>query len=75
MLEAPAEAAAADWHVAVEFYPPQRSGRQLKVRASVETATGLFINDTEPQITAVKLRLAATPRVAESEVPEVARQQ
>lgn len=48
-----------DWHVAAEFYPPHRSGTLTKVRASVETATGLFINDTLPEESA--RRLASLP--------------
>jgi UDPglucose--hexose-1-phosphate uridylyltransferase len=62
-LEAPA--AAADWHLAFEFMPPQRSERLLKVRASVETATGLFINDSLPEASAA--RLAAVPIEARTE--------
>jgi UDPglucose--hexose-1-phosphate uridylyltransferase len=54
ILEAPE--GADDWHLAVEFYPPHRSERLLKVRASVETATGLFINDTSPETSAARLR-------------------
>jgi UDPglucose--hexose-1-phosphate uridylyltransferase len=46
---------AADWHLSVEFYPPQRSAEQLKVRASVETAAGTFINDTLPEASASQL--------------------
>jgi UDPglucose--hexose-1-phosphate uridylyltransferase len=41
-----------DWHVSFEFLPPNRSPDKLKVRASVETAAGLFINDTLPEATA-----------------------
>ena len=41
-----------DWHLAVELYPPHRTRELLKVRASVETATGLFINDTLPEASA-----------------------
>lgn len=44
-----------DWHLAVEFYPPHRSEVLMKVRASVETATGLFINDTLPEENAKRL--------------------
>lgn len=43
---------AADWHLSFEFLPPNRSPHQLKVRASVETAAGFFINDTVPEVTA-----------------------
>jgi len=44
-----------DWHLAFEFLPPHRSARLTKMRASVETATGLFINDTLPEVTAAEL--------------------
>jgi galactose-1-phosphate uridylyltransferase len=53
VLEAPD--GASDWHLAVEFYPPHRSEVLTKVRASVETATGLFINDTLPEENAARL--------------------
>ena len=56
-----APAGADDWHLAVEFYPPNRSQRLTKIRASVETATALFINDTLPELSAE--RLAAIPLV------------
>ena len=45
-----------DWHLAVEFYPPHRSERLTKIRASVETSTLLFINDTLPEESAARLR-------------------
>ncbi len=68
--EAPEEAE--DWHLAVTFLPPHRSARKLKVRASVETATGLFINDTLPEASAERLAAVAVhlggPPV---EVPDV----
>jgi UDPglucose--hexose-1-phosphate uridylyltransferase len=54
ILEAPDDSP--DWHLAVEFLPPHRTERLLKVRASVETATGLFINDTLPEESAARLR-------------------
>lgn len=38
-----------DWHLAFEFFPLHRSRRASKVRASVETATGLFLNDVLPE--------------------------
>jgi UDPglucose--hexose-1-phosphate uridylyltransferase len=44
-----------DWHLAVELYPPHRSRELLKFRASVETATQLFINDTLPESSAEEL--------------------
>ena len=48
-----------DWHLSFEFLPPHRAPDKLKVRASVETATGLFINDTLPEDSAHAL--AAVP--------------
>jgi galactose-1-phosphate uridylyltransferase len=65
VLEAPRDAD--DWHLAVELYPPHRSERLTKVRASVETATLLFINDTLPEENAASLR--AVPVVARQEHP------
>jgi UDPglucose--hexose-1-phosphate uridylyltransferase len=60
-LEAPD--GAPEWHLGVEFLPPHRTERLLKVRASVETATGLFINDTLPEESAARLReIQVTPR-------------
>jgi UDPglucose--hexose-1-phosphate uridylyltransferase len=63
-LEAPADQP--DWHLAFEFYPPHRSPHLTKVRASVETATGLFINDTLPEATARRLAALAGPAVEEA---------
>jgi UDPglucose--hexose-1-phosphate uridylyltransferase len=63
-LEAPADEP--DWHLAFEFYPPHRSPRLTKVRASVETATGLFINDTLPETTAGRLAALAGPTLEEA---------
>ena len=63
-LEAPTDEP--DWHLAFEFYPPHRSPRLTKVRASVETATGLFINDTLPEATAHRLAAAPGPAVREA---------
>lgn len=52
---------APDWHLAFEFLPPHRSARLMKVRASVETATGLFINDTLPEASAARLATVSVP--------------
>ncbi len=65
VLEAPR--GAEDWHLAVEFYPPHRSEKLTKVRASVETATLLFINDTLPEASAA--RLQASPVTAFADHP------
>jgi UDPglucose--hexose-1-phosphate uridylyltransferase len=45
-----------DWHLAFEFYPLRRSASATKIRASVETATGLFLNDVLPEDAALRLR-------------------
>jgi UDPglucose--hexose-1-phosphate uridylyltransferase len=44
-----------DWHLAFEFYPLYRAREKTKVRASVETATGLFLNDLLPEDAAGQL--------------------
>ena len=57
--EAPPERCGAgsdDWHLHVELLPPHRNPHRLKVRASVETALGSFINDTLPEQVAAELR-------------------
>jgi len=64
-LEAPD--GAPDWHLAFEFLPPHRSARLMKVRASVETATGLFINDTLPEASAALLARIGVPAREEAE--------
>lgn len=53
----------ADWHLHVEFFPPHRSADRLKVRASVETALGVFMNDTTPERSAERLVAVSTPRI------------
>ncbi len=50
-----------DWHLHVEFLPVHRSQDRLKVRASVETALGVFINDTVPERSAERLAGVAVP--------------
>lgn len=69
-----------DWHLAFEFLPPHRSRSKLKVRASVETAAGLFINDTLPEASAAALKAAdvstnswdgvAVPAITTSPAPD-----
>jgi UDPglucose--hexose-1-phosphate uridylyltransferase len=57
-----------DWHLSFEFLPPHRTPHLLKIPASVETATGLFINDTLPETSAAHLSAVAIgPPVEESE--------
>lgn len=48
-----------DWHLHVELLPPHRNVDRLKVRASVETTLGVFINDTTPEETAAALAAVA----------------
>ncbi len=54
-----APAGTPDWHLHVELLPPYRDEHRLKVRASVETALGVFLNDTLPEDSA--RHLAAVP--------------
>jgi UDPglucose--hexose-1-phosphate uridylyltransferase len=49
-----------DWHLSFEFLPPNRAPDKLKVRASVETAAGFFINDTVPETSALQLAAVST---------------
>jgi UDPglucose--hexose-1-phosphate uridylyltransferase len=63
-----------DWHLAVEFMPPHRSDQLLKVRASVETVTGLFINDTVPEASAERLKAIHVAEREEAGPPIVVRQ-
>jgi UDPglucose--hexose-1-phosphate uridylyltransferase len=49
-----------DWHLSFEFLPPNRAPDKLKVRASVETAAGFFINDTVPEESAAMLAAVRT---------------
>jgi len=50
-----APAGSPDWHLHVELLPPHRDEHRLKIRASVETALGLFLNDTLPEESAQRL--------------------
>jgi UDPglucose--hexose-1-phosphate uridylyltransferase len=62
----------ADWHLSFEFLPPHRGPDKLKVRASVETAAGFFVNDTVPEESAALLASVAPadPRRGEG-IPDV----
>ncbi len=71
MLEAPAEAP--DWHLSFELLPPNRSRHATKIRASVETAAGTFINDTIPEEIAGELRATDVPPRSELPIPRVER--
>lgn len=59
-----------DWHLSFEFFPPNRGPDKLKVRATVETAAGLFINDTDPEQSAGQLRQTAD-RTRPDRLPEL----
>jgi UDPglucose--hexose-1-phosphate uridylyltransferase len=58
-----------DWHLSVEFLPPHRSAELTKIRASVETAAGLFINDTLPEQSAARLAAVHVVRPPEQATP------
>ncbi len=44
-----------DWHLAFELYPLHRAPEATKIRASVETGLGLFLNDVAPEAAAQRL--------------------
>lgn len=67
--EAPSDAP--DWHLAFEFVPTHRTAQLIKIRASVETGTGLFINDTVPEASAARLRAASGEGPREEPIPTV----
>jgi UDPglucose--hexose-1-phosphate uridylyltransferase len=66
-----------DWHLHVELLPVHRSQDRLKVRASVETALGVFINDTLPEHSAERLAAVPLPQTswAGVSVPVITRSQ
>lgn len=45
-----------DWHLTFDFLPASRAPGVLKIRGSVETATGFFVNDVLPEAAADQLR-------------------
>lgn len=55
MVAQEAPAGEPDWHLAFELYPPHRSAEATKIRASVETGLGLFLNDVAPEDAARRL--------------------
>lgn len=69
VLEGPEDAP--DWHLSVEFMPPHRRAELMKVRASVESATGLFINDTLPEVSATRLAAVAVAARTEQSSPSI----
>lgn len=62
-----------DWHLSVEFLPPHRSADLTKIRASVETAAGQFINDTLPERSAARLAAVHVSRRLEQATPSTVR--
>ena len=50
-----------DWHLAVELYPLHRAPGVTKIRASVETGLGLFLNDVAPEDAARRLARLDVP--------------
>lgn len=60
---------ARDWHLSFEFLPPQRGADKLKIRASVETAAGFFINDTLPETSAAALAAVPTDATDDPDDP------
>jgi UDPglucose--hexose-1-phosphate uridylyltransferase len=57
--EAPADEP--DWHLAFELYPLHRMPGATKIRASVETGLGLFLNDVAPEDAARRLAVLSVP--------------
>lgn len=62
------------WHLSFEFFPPNRAPGKTKVRATVETAAGLFINDTDPEVSASQLQeVAVRTRPVDTSLPPAAK--
>ncbi len=57
--QAPARGRHPYYHFHIEFYPPHRSKEKLKYLASVETGSGLFLNDSLAEEKASELRSVA----------------
>jgi UDPglucose--hexose-1-phosphate uridylyltransferase len=55
MVAQEAPAGEPDWHLAFELYPVHRAPGVMKIRASVETGLGLFLNDVTPEDAARRL--------------------
>lgn len=55
MVAQEAPAGESDWHLAFELYPLHRAPEVTKIRASVETGLGLFLNDVAPEDAAGRL--------------------
>lgn len=56
MHQAPTKGMHPYFHFHIEFYPPHRSRKKLKYLASVETGSGLFLNDSLAEEKAAELR-------------------
>jgi UDPglucose--hexose-1-phosphate uridylyltransferase len=54
-----------DWHLTFDFFPLRRGRTSTKIRASVETATGLYLNDVLPETAARRLAEIDLPPQAE----------
>ncbi len=61
MVAQEAPAGEPDWHLAFELYPVHRAPGVTKIRASVETGLGLFLNDVAPEDAARRLGALAVP--------------
>lgn len=61
MVAQEAPAGEPDWHLAFELYPLHRAPDVMKIRASVETGLGLFLNDVAPEDAARRLAALAVP--------------
>jgi UDPglucose--hexose-1-phosphate uridylyltransferase len=61
MVAQEAPAGAPDWHLAFELYPLHRAPGTTKIRASVETGLGLFLNDVAPEDAARRLAALDVP--------------
>ncbi len=59
MVAQEAPAGEPDWHLAFELYPVHRAPEVTKIRASVETGLGLFLNDVAPEDSARRLAALA----------------
>ena len=61
MVGQEAPAGEPDWHLAFELYPLHRAPGATKIRASVETGLGLYLNDVAPEDAARRLATLAVP--------------
>lgn len=61
MVAQEAPAGEPDWHLAFELYPLHRAADAIKIRASVETGLGLFLNDVAPEDAARRLAALTVP--------------